>query len=121
MTAKPSDHLHALLDQKFSRGQQSYRLQQAHAPRGGASGGRSPFASFLQSQERYGLSALFQGMWDGGGGDDIMGDFLGSGGKSGGGMEAGLDQMIAKSLVQGPQTSNVLSSLFGLTPNLIGR
>jgi hypothetical protein len=32
-----------------------------------------------------------------------------------------LDRMIAQALVGGPHTTGVLSSLFGLTPNLTGR
>jgi hypothetical protein len=32
-----------------------------------------------------------------------------------------LDRMIAHALVGGPQTTGVLSSLFGLSPNLTGR
>ena len=37
------------------------------------------------------------------------------------GIDGSLDRMIAHALVTGPQTSGVLSSLFGLSPNLTGR
>jgi hypothetical protein len=36
-------------------------------------------------------------------------------------IDSTLDRMIAKALTGGPQTTGVLSSLFGLTPNLTGR
>lgn len=37
------------------------------------------------------------------------------------GIDSSIDRMIAQALVGGPQTTGVLSSLFGLTPNLTGR
>ena len=36
-------------------------------------------------------------------------------------IDASLDKMIATTLIGGPHTTGVLSSLFGLTPNLTGR
>lgn len=36
-------------------------------------------------------------------------------------IDSTLDRMIARALVGGPQTTGVLSSLFGLSPNLTGR
>jgi len=36
-------------------------------------------------------------------------------------IDSTLDRLIAKALVGGPQTTGVLSSLFGLTPSLTGR
>jgi hypothetical protein len=37
------------------------------------------------------------------------------------GIDSSIDRMIAQALIGGPQTTGVLSSLFGLTPNLTGR
>ena len=36
-------------------------------------------------------------------------------------LDSHIDRMIAQALTGGPQTTGVLSSLFGLTPNLTGR
>jgi hypothetical protein len=36
-------------------------------------------------------------------------------------LDSSIDHMIAAALVKGPATSGVMSSLFGLTPNLTGR
>ena len=36
-------------------------------------------------------------------------------------LDSSIDHMIATALVKGPATSGVMSSLFGLTPNLTGR
>ncbi len=38
-----------------------------------------------------------------------------------GSLDNSIDKMIATALVGGPHTTGVLSSLFGLTPNLTGR
>jgi len=37
------------------------------------------------------------------------------------GLENSIDHMIARALVGGPHTTGVLSSMFGLSPNLTGR
>ena len=36
-------------------------------------------------------------------------------------LDSSIDHMIATALVKGPATSGVLSSMFGLSPNLTGR
>lgn len=94
----------------------------------------SELSRALQQQVSAGLRGLFESLRDGmtgkGGGINIVvnnnapvqvsaQENSGAFGQKE--LEIRIDQMVANSLTQGPQTTGILRSLFGLAPGLIGR
>ena len=99
---KRGSHRHAMLKSMLDRGIGSPsakalgQMMRGYTPQGAkpSSGTRNPPRAHLVRQSSSGMMT---------------------------GLDGTLDRMIAHALTGGPHTTGVLSSLFGLTPNLTGR